>query len=341
MERTIIFNKDKMIECISYIERPVIKITTIKFNTKDKNWKKRIKELTSVMIDISVLDKKGNGRGSIVSSADLKTKKNQIQSVFNINQSFEFDMKYINFKKDYLNFDNWKIKFSLCKLPLKKDETVEVNFIESNIPKISEDEIIESLSNAEFTSISNSWLTNDFFFSDLKKIFIYKNPILLGFSATDKYKFGQCIHWFGIGKYIQDEIKVNRVFIQLLSNKSLLKNKIYKKLVEGFTTYNYGLGQNIADVKIEKVNSFILDGLLAKMAYYGGAYIEHLRTASSTKNKSHKFANEIIQNRYDDFEVYQILSAWSNWFTGYWDYTYFIFDKIKGEFWILAISDAD
>ena len=78
------------------------------------------------------------------------------------------------------------------------------------------------------------------------------------------------------------------------------------------------------------------------MAYIGGPYDEKLYPAEIAKIKASAFVNEIIQHRYRDFKVYEIIGAWSEWYFGIvCDYTYFLFDEANGAFWILAVTDSD
>ena len=216
------------------------------------------------------------------------------------------------------------------------------HFNSKKYPKLIENDIVEFVDNVVFNGIDSSALTNHEFFSDINKIFSNIGAVLLHFSASDKRKFGQCIHWFGIGEKVMDDLEVNIVLNKLLSNKTLKENPLFLKLTEGFLDYNDVLGRNIKKANIEEISPYSFDGELAEIIYNGGAYVKHLYSASKTKKRSKRFVDKLIQNRFDNFRIYGIYRAWSNWFAGInWDYTYLIFDELKGEFWILAISDTD
>ncbi len=188
------------------------------------------------------------------------------------------------------------------------------HFNTKNFPKIPESEIVKRLSIAVFECVDVTQFKQNEYFKDLSLIFKAQPAVLIKFKAVDQESFCQCVHWFGVGRYIYNEIKINTVIANLLNNKSLQENIMIKELTAGFLNYDYFLGKNIKDIKIKKENPWCLDGLLAEMAYTGGPYDEKLYPAEIAKIKASAFVNEIIQHRYNDFKVYEIIGAWSEWY---------------------------
>lgn len=211
-------------------------------------------------------------------------------------------------------------------------------------PGMSKKEISDTLVSMVFTPIDTLPHTNTQFFADINTIFREIGAILLRFSAFDKKRFSECIYWSAISKNIHTEVKMNSFLKQLLSNKSLTADKTFLKLTEGFLTYgnNTPIGANIDNIKIETLSPHLFDGELAQIVYEGGSHINKFRSAETTTKQSRRFTEQILQFRFDDFSIYKIYGAWSDWFYGLiWDNTYFLFDKANGEFWILAIADGD
>ena len=216
-------------------------------------------------------------------------------------------------------------------------------FDSKKYPQISKNEIAETLDKLVFTSIDTFPLTNTRFFADLNTIFRDIGAILLRFSASDKIKFTQCIHWSAESESFYTEVKMNSFLNQLLSNKTLSENKTFQKLTKGFSDFEESpIGTNIAKIVIDSISPYAFDGELAQNVYEGVSHIGQLRSAEQTKKQSQKFAEQIMQYRYNAFKIYRIYGAWSEWYCGLaWDYTYFVFDQEMGEFWILAIADSD
>lgn len=216
-------------------------------------------------------------------------------------------------------------------------------FDNKKYPQISKKDIGETLDKLVFTSIDTFPLTNTQFFADLNTIFRDIGAILLRFSASDKIKFTQCIHWSAESESFYTKVKMNSFLNQLLSNKTLSKNKTFQKLTKGFSDFKESpIGTNIAKIAIDSICPYAFDGELAQTVHEGGSHIGQLCSAEQTKKQSQKFAEQMMQYRYNAFKIYRIYGAWSEWYCGLsWDYTYFVFDQEMGEFWILAIADSD
>jgi hypothetical protein len=210
-------------------------------------------------------------------------------------------------------------------------------------PVISEKEMSEALDNLVFTGIDTTPLTNTQYFADINMIFRGIGAVLLRFSVSDNIKFNQCIHWSAVIENSYAGVIMNSFLKQLLSNKTLSSNKTFRKLTEGFLTFkNTPIAENIDNIKIHTISPYAFDGELAQSVYGGGSHLDHLRSAEQTKKQSQKFTEQIMQYRFNAFKILGIYGAWSEWYCGLaWDYTYFIFDQEKGEFWILAIADTD
>jgi hypothetical protein len=211
-----------------------------------------------------------------------------------------------------------------------------------NYPKLEVKDILKILEEISIQNIDTSEFTTGEYFVDISKIFESKGAILIRYSASDTYKFCQCVHWFGIGQYFQNKLKINKVLIKLLSNKSLQNNRSFNDLTEGFELYNPPIGKNIKSCEVSKLSPFVFEGDITEVVFNGGYRLHNPYPIEYIKIRSAEFSQQILQNRYNDFRIYKIHDSWSKWF-GYriWNYTYFIFDQVKGEFWILALSSED
>jgi len=107
---------------------------------------------------------------------------------------------------------------------------------------------------------------------------------------------------------------------------------------------------------LEKLNSFAIDGYLAKRMWDGGAYHDfrdidgpdtHLpdddRKPVDAKQMAATFVEAAFENRFDDIDLLRSQASWCNWFNygGAFDCTYFAVDKRYRLIWTLAITDTD
>lgn len=90
-------------------------------------------------------------------------------------------------------------------------------------------------------------------------------------------------------------------------------------------------------------SAFTLDGELAKVLTYGGAYQSFCGRGAEMKQLGVAFCHALFGERFEDILVYTSYSQWSTWFKAVpvWDYTWFGFDKALGRCWILAVTDED
>ena len=89
------------------------------------------------------------------------------------------------------------------------------------------------------------------------------------------------------------------------------------------------------------VDPIVFPARLAIMSMMGGLYQAQELSAGKVKELSHQLSDWIIEGRSGDFLIYQT-EGWSNYFgrIGY-DRVFLLFDKGKGEFWVLAKTDYD
>lgn len=85
-----------------------------------------------------------------------------------------------------------------------------------------------------------------------------------------------------------------------------------------------------------------LDGDLATLLVLGGAYERFRGPQREAKQLARRAADELIQNRYEDFTVYYSDAPWSPWFHDIaWDQTWFLVDRRHAEVTVIITTDTD
>lgn len=212
-----------------------------------------------------------------------------------------------------------------------------------DFPYINQKQILATLDKLTFSQVNKSGLCNTKFYKGLTGMFLDPGPLLLCFQANDIYKFGQCIYWFNFrAKTYKNDLPVNKIIKRLFCNKSLKCSLDFVNLTKDFVNYNYILGCNIDKIEIEKIDSFSFAGRLAKIICGGGTFVQPAEPIGTVVKLTARFVEKIIQNRFNDFKIYYLYEAWSDWFYGIvCDLTFFLFDMRKGQFWILVLADND
>lgn len=85
-----------------------------------------------------------------------------------------------------------------------------------------------------------------------------------------------------------------------------------------------------------------LDGELARELLAGGAYENFRGPVVQAKTIAAAAVHELIQDRYDDFELYTRHDDWSAWFFGIaWDRTWILVDRARSEITMICATDTD
>lgn len=107
---------------------------------------------------------------------------------------------------------------------------------------------------------------------------------------------------------------------------------------------------------IDPLSPFKIDGHLASLLTFGGAYYDFERggpewtdapetygTAADAKRMAEQFVETAFDYRFDDLEAYRTDERWCEWFhpIGVWNETVVTIDKRYRLIWILCLTDVD
>jgi hypothetical protein len=128
---------------------------------------------------------------------------------------------------------------------------------------------------------------------------------------------------------------------------ALLNNEIIKSVIDiegnpGFADldeYNDD-ADKFSKIPFTKIDTRKFYRELAKLALEGSIYVPWRYSTWKTQRMTAKFVTSITGGRYNDFIIYKTNDCWSGYILGFF-VAYFIFDKGKGEFWILSKDDFD
>lgn len=106
------------------------------------------------------------------------------------------------------------------------------------------------------------------------------------------------------------------------------------------------LNPKISENQLVEMSAFTLDGALAQILRYGGAYPSHAfkGTDREAKELGNTFCSELFDSRYSEIALFNSHVAWSSWFMDELDVynrSWFGFDSRFFNFWILALTDTD
>ena len=92
-------------------------------------------------------------------------------------------------------------------------------------------------------------------------------------------------------------------------------------------------------------SEFVIDGELASLLFYGGAYgSKYKEKPKLIKEKSRIFCHQLFDEKYSHEYVryYTSVKAWNSWFIDFIiDYTYLIICMESRTIWMLAFTDTD
>lgn len=95
-------------------------------------------------------------------------------------------------------------------------------------------------------------------------------------------------------------------------------------------------------VAFEWKNALTLDGDLACILVFGGAYYRFKGSARRAKDLGRRVCDSLFGDRFAEIEVFRSTSVWSSWFYGVaWDNTWLILDRGLQQVSILASTDTD
>jgi hypothetical protein len=85
-----------------------------------------------------------------------------------------------------------------------------------------------------------------------------------------------------------------------------------------------------------------LDGELAATLIAGGAYERFKGTPIEAKHLGITFVDAVVGERHNDFRVYRSHTPWSPYFYDVaWDVTWVLLDGMRGEVFLLCVTDTD
>jgi hypothetical protein len=86
----------------------------------------------------------------------------------------------------------------------------------------------------------------------------------------------------------------------------------------------------------------LLGGSLARALRSGGAYREHSKKSVDAKISGEAAAMELVQNDYDNVELFESHTPWSAFFNNLiWDHTWIIVDKGRRIIHLIIGTDTD
>lgn len=88
--------------------------------------------------------------------------------------------------------------------------------------------------------------------------------------------------------------------------------------------------------------ALMLEGELAGILSRGGAYVSFAGPDAEAKRLAAGAANDLLQDRYEDFRVFFSDAPWTPWFFDIaWDATWLLVDDANHEVTIIASTDTD
>jgi hypothetical protein len=234
--------------------------------------------------------------------------------------------------------------------------------ISIEVPSISQEKIIDFLSQTKFHKTDIEEVMSTSFFRKFREMY-NGIPVLSKYTSNDREKLTQCFEWLeydiqidGISveayefdandpwKHTYKSYKINSIIFTLLHNDSLktILNVNVDGEEIGFTDIEeqYKEISNFEKIEFTEISPYTLDGELAEIALQGSVYNEWKESAITTKQMTTEFVNKITEGRFNDFKIYRTTECWSGYFLGFF-IAYFIFDCKKGELWVLSKDDWD
>lgn len=99
-----------------------------------------------------------------------------------------------------------------------------------------------------------------------------------------------------------------------------------------------------ADLGLDWVSPFVLDGQIAETLRYDGMLRNRNLSGAECKQLGKEFCDALYGDRYEDVLIFSTSSQWSPWFKPpmeLWDCTWFCFDNSLNQCWLLAATDQD
>ena len=124
-----------------------------------------------------------------------------------------------------------------------------------------------------------------------------------------------------------------KIFVENISvNKIVLEDRAYLDLDNKFPKIK---------IKDQYTDIYSLSGNLARIMGHGGAYKKAVDSNFAWKVATEFVENE-FENRFEDFDLYEVVIENSKWFFDVaWDYSFIIVDKINNEIIFMDLTDTD
>lgn len=212
-------------------------------------------------------------------------------------------------------------------LPPKTNQTAMQRVYQPSVKKLSTLAIQRYFERETFTAhpITDTILTH--FISEItQKYFVNIGAKLFHLVPSEAETFYSVIHWLGYERY-----PTTSTLKRFLTDPLEVKNEL--KIDENAIDFK--------EARFRNLSGFTLDGELAEILYFGGAYRQEDDPAVA-KNLAKTFTDRLLKTRFPDFIIYTATIALGNWYGAIGiDHTFLIFDQTDKNYYVLAISDVD
>ncbi len=202
-------------------------------------------------------------------------------------------------------------------------------------------EITDILKNLEFKYEETSEQYRSPFFKEFSGLY-NTDPILLRCSCKEPKRFSEIIESLHFFERLRNDI----LYLDINIVKSLITNVFLNPgpspIAEFTDSINWKLFNTTCFVEINPL-SFVLK--LTELVETGGLFVKSKRSSNQLISLSLDFCNSIFKGGSQKFKIYYTFGeGWSSYFGKMGmglDVTFFIFDAVLGEFWILSKTDYD
>jgi hypothetical protein len=164
----------------------------------------------------------------------------------------------------------------------------------------------------------------DSFLEDIRELYDNGGAFLSGFDISPDSVFD----WFA---------SRNR-----LSEDGLLDSLLLNPAIRNALPDIYGNAPQKIETGLAFYDPFMLDGVLLRILYYGGAYSKNEGDGRAEKAFAIHVCEAMFESRFGEVSCYLTHKAWSSWFKDVaWDLTVAVFDRRTRRLWILATTDTD
>jgi len=210
-----------------------------------------------------------------------------------------------------------------------------------NLEQLTAGELGDILKTIEFKYENTTQQYNSPFFKEFSGLY-NTDPILLRCSCKQPELFSKIIK--SLNLFEEERHGVRQLNPEII--KSLITNVFLNpgpSWIGHFTDEVDWKKFNF--LSFEEIPSISFAHRLQKLVEIGGLFFKSKLPLNQVKNLSIDFSNSIFSGKINDFKIYYTFDeGWSAYFGKMGmglDITFFLFDGISGEFWILSKTDYD